>query len=194
MKKIGITGSCQSGLREMNEIFDCYGFPVFEADLAVKFLLNWREDVVRQIRIQFGTSVLDNGFVNPDKFRGTEKFDRLLDVIEIDIKLLWEEFLLKHSKSKLVFFKSYIIFERGWSSFFDKNIYVYKPLENRIHSISKNFNLSNNETRLMTSQELSDKEKINKSDYVIHNHDNLSLLTQFESIKYQILDAKTILI
>jgi dephospho-CoA kinase len=194
MKKIGITGSCQSGLGQMNEIFECYGFPVFEADLAIKFLLNWREDVLRQIRIQFGSNVLQNGFVDPNKFKNTDKFDRLLDVIEIDIKLLWEEFLLKHSKSKIVFFKSYIVFERGWHKMFDKTIYVYKPLENRIQLINRVFNLSNNDTRLMTSQELSDKEKLNKSDFVIHNHDNLSLLTQFESIKYQVLDAPTIML
>lgn len=193
MKKIGITGSYQSGLEQMNEIFECYGFPVFEADLAIKFLLNWREDVLRQVRIQFGSQVLKNGYINSSNFNTSEKFDRLLDVIEIDVKLLWEEFLIKHKKSKLVFFKSNIIFERGWSGLTDKIIYVYSPLETRIQRISKMLNISPSQARLMTSQEINHKDKLDKADFVIHNHDNLSLLTQFESIKYQLLDSKTIL-
>jgi dephospho-CoA kinase len=197
MKKIGITGSYMSGLESMDEIFACYGFPVFQADLCIKFLLNWREDILREARIQFGTDIMQHGFIQPHKFASSDKFNRLLSLIDIDLQMIWLQFLEKHKKSKLVFFKSHIIYERKWyapySSIqepfsFDKVIYVHRPVDKRVPLISRSLNISQTEARNLALQAYSERDKISKSDYIINAFDNLSLLTQFESIKYMLLE------
>lgn len=191
MKTIGITGQLCSGLETVVDICDAFNYPVFEADLAIKFLLNWREDIMSQIRIQFGYESTNKGFIDGNKFQSTEKFNRLLDLIEVDIMLMWEKFCLKHRKSDFVFFKSNILFEREWDNDLDSSIFIFMPKDNRIPMVMKYLNLSYNEAKIICDKEMTHKEKIKNSKYIINNFDKLSILSQFESIKAQILDANT---
>jgi dephospho-CoA kinase len=187
MKAIGVTGSYCSGLEHMNEVFSYHEYPVFQADLAIKFLLNWREDILSQVRIRFGYDITSSGYLQPHQFEGTEKFDRLIDIIEVDLLLMWEKFLLKHKNAPLVFFSSYIIFERDWNKRFKKTIFIYKPFKERLTDIMYSQIISGVTAEKNKNKEMSDIEKTNRANYVIHNHDNLSLLSQFEAVKDQIL-------
>ncbi len=190
MKKLGITGNYCSGLEKASEVCGIMGIPLFEADLAIKFMLNWREDILRQSRIQFGQTIMLNGTVNPNAFNSAEKFDRLLDLIEVDLMLLWESFCKKHGGQEIVAFKSHIIFERSWKSRFDFVVNVYRPQRMRAHDISKMKHITHSQAMVLSSQEMDEMEKSTGSNYVIHNYDSLSFLTQFEVMR-SIMDNKT---
>ena len=187
MKRSAITGSSCSGLHKASEVCNMIDVPVFHADLALKFLLNWREDILRQVRVQFGSNVLVDGTADPKKFNTSEKFDRLLDIAEVDLLLMWEAFCKKHAGSKVVAYNSHIVFERGLSERFDAVVNVYRPQSMRAHDLAKMRNVAFSQALVMTAQEMDEKEKTKRSDYVVHNYDNLSLLTQFEVVKSQII-------
>lgn len=188
MKKIGITGNLGCGLEKTNELLSYYDYPVFEADIAIKFMLNWREDILSQTRIQFGYDVTSCGSIDPRKFTSTVKFNRLLDIIEVDLFLLWEKFVKKHKQNnELIFFKSHILFERNWNLKLDKSIYIYKPFDKRVNELMRVLKLSWDQTNSIRDKEMSENVKTTNADYVIHNYDKLSMLTQFESIREQIL-------
>lgn len=190
MKTVGITGQLCSGLENFNDLCEAYGYPIFEADLAIKFLLNWREDIMTAVRIQFGYDSANKGFIDGTKFSTTEKFNRLLDVIDVDLMLMWEKFTLKHRRAELVFFKSNILYERKWHKDLDASIFVFMTPEHRLEKIKKLLSVSYNEAKEISEKEMPSKDKISQTDYVIHNYDNLSFLSQFESIKSQILYGK----
>lgn len=189
MKTIGITGQYCSGLESLTEICEAFDYPIFEADLAVKFLLNWREDIMSQIRIQFGYQSTNSGFIDGRKFNTTDKFNRLLDIVEVDIMLMWEKFCLKHRNAPIVYFKSNILFERSWNEELDGSIFIFMPESTRIGKIMKRLNVPYNEAKNICTNEMSYKDKMKKTTYVINNYDNLSFLSQFEFIKLQVLSS-----
>lgn len=189
MKTIGITGQYCSGLESLSEICKAFDYPIFEADLAIKFLLNWREDIMSQIRIQFGYQTTTNGFIDGSKFNTTDKFNRLLDIIDVDLMLMWEKFYLKHRSKPIVYFKSNILFERNWQEDFDGSIFIFMPESTRIGKIMKRLHISYNEAKNICANEMSYKDKMKKTTHVINNYDSLSLLSQFESINAQVLSS-----
>jgi dephospho-CoA kinase len=196
MKKIAITGNYMSGLDKASEVCQMLDIPVFQADLALKFLLNWREDILKQIRIQFGYNVFRNGSVDPEKFKGTDRFDRLVDVAEVDLLLLWESFCVKHSDKVMVAYSSHIVHERdlaqkisgsALNGYFDAVVNVYRPQSWRVADVCKSKSLTHADALTLLSQEMPEDEKSRKSDYVIHNYDSLSMLTQMEAVRTQVL-------
>lgn len=191
MKTIGITGQYCSGLESLTEICTAFDYPMFEADLAIKFLLNWREDIMSQIRVQFGYDTTNSGFIDSRKFNSTEKFNRLIDVIEVDLMLIWEKFCLKHREKPIVYFKSNILFERDWEKEMDASIFIFMPENTRIAHIMRNMNVSYTEAKNICTKEMPFKDKMKRTSYVINNYDNLSFLSQFESCKEQILGETT---
>jgi len=196
MKKIAITGNYMSGLDKAAEVCSMLDIPVFQADLALKFLLNWREDIMKQVRVQFGYNVFRNGAVDPDKFKGSERFDRLVDVAEVDLLMLWETFCVKHSDKVMVAYSSHIVHERSLSrtikrsaltEYFDAVVNVYRPQSWRVADVCKTKSLSHADALALLSQEMPEDEKTRKSDFVIHNYDSLSMLTQMEAVRSQVL-------
>jgi len=146
-------------------------------------LLNWREDIIKQCRIQFGYNIMRNGSMNPSMFNSPEKFDRLLNLIEADLLLMWESYCERHRRHDVVAFKSHILLERGWKDRFDFVVNVYRPQKKRIADISKLKGITEAEAMVLSSQEMGEVDKGDASDYVIHNYDSLSLLTQFEAMR-----------
>ena len=71
MINIGLTGNICSGYEQVAEIFKVFHAPVFDADIVLKFLLNYRQDIIRPIKIKFGSIYekgVRNGFADPCSF------------------------------------------------------------------------------------------------------------------------------
>jgi dephospho-CoA kinase len=104
MLKIGLTGNVCSGYEMVGLLFKGLNVPVFDGDIAIKFLLNYREDIIRKVKIELG-DVYEKGVINANKFTTTEKFNRLFKVIELDLLKLYESWrlhnLLVNNSNKL---------------------------------------------------------------------------------------------
>jgi dephospho-CoA kinase len=180
MINIGLTGNLCSGYESVGEIFKLYHVPVFDADIALKFLLNYREDIMRDIKIQFGTNIYNKGLIDQSKFNTTEKFDKLVDIAQPELLNLYNTWKTTQ-KSNCVVFKSGILFERGLNEKMNYNVSVFRPRDERAYKLFETG------VSLLVSYEIIDSEmdeltKNQKADWTIHNYDNLSLLTQTKVI------------
>jgi dephospho-CoA kinase len=191
MINIGLTGNACSGYDRVSEIFNkLYDVPVFDADLALKFLLNYRIDVIRDIRILFGSEVYEKGLINPLKFNTTEKFDRLVEISEKELIKLFNAWKRNKvdPKNKYVIFKCAILFERGLEKEMDSSVSVFKPKNERATLLAKETGAKLMDTYNIVSAEMDELLKNNMSQYKIHNYDDLSLLTQVENISGLIMN------
>lgn len=189
MKKIALTGNFCSGLDKAAEVCATLDIPVFNADLAIKFMLNWREDIQRQIRIQFGFTSTVDGSPIASKFDTAEKFDRLLDVVDVDLFLAWEAFCDRHCYLPIVAYSSHIVYERGIADRFDAVVNIYRPQRMRAHDIASVKAVSYPQALAIAAQEMSEEEKNRMADHVVHNYDRLSMLTQMEAVRQQLASA-----
>lgn len=182
MFKLGLTGNLMSGHVEVGKNFTLLEFPVFDADIALKFLLNYREDIRREIKIQFGNGILDKGVIESHKFNNTEKFNRLVDIAEPELLKLYSDFQFVNRNKPFTVFKYSILFERKLQNKFDYIATVFKPKDDRALDISKKCQISMTKVYDIVESEFDELSRNQKANFVIHNYDNLSLLTQTKDI------------
>ena len=189
MINIGLTGNICSGYEQVAEIFKVFHAPVFDADIVLKFLLNYRQDIIRPIKIKFG-SIYEKGVIDQNKFNTTEKFDKLIEIAEPELLNLYKIWKSKQSKSSYVIFKSSILFERSLNNKMNYMITVFRPKDDRAFQLAKTgYNLM--EAYDIIDSEMDELTKNQKSEWTIHNYDSLSLLSQTRDIHDKI-EAKSI--
>lgn len=191
MIKVGLTGNRYSGKDRIARLFSQISIPVFHADIVLKFILQYNLDIDKEIKIQLGQNIYDmSGHLDPQKFNTTEKFNRLIDIVEPELFKAYERFELKHKDSVYSIFHSSILFERDWNKKMDYVITTFSPKSDRIERSNME------EPGLLTSviyglmaKEIEDLEKNKLSTYVIHNYDDaIDTIKQVDNIDQQIID------
>jgi dephospho-CoA kinase len=177
MLKIGLTGNMCSGHDKVAKIFRNMNVPVFDADVAIKFLLNYREDMIKNIRIQFGDNIFDKGIIQPSKFNSTEKFDRLLDIIELELLKLYESWRLCHKSSSYTVFKCSILFERNLDKNMNYTISSFRPRYERAQSLVQT-GLTMIQAYDILDSELDELQKNQRSTWIINNDEDVILQTK----------------
>lgn len=190
MLKVGLTGNVGSRLDEVADLFKTFGVPVFDADICLKFIINYREDIIRLIKIQFGKDIYNVGLIDGKKFT-TPKFNNLLDIAEIELLKMYESWRLANKDSAYTIFKSSILFERNLNERMNYTISTFLPKSSRTSSLSKELNIGLLEAADLVDSEMDELIKNNKSSYIIHTYDTLSIVTQSREIHNKI-DSKSI--
>ena len=127
MLKVGLTGNYYSGQYEVGLLFEELDVPVFDANLITKFLLNYSPKHRKEINKQFGDTSFSMGVLNLSNFNSNIKFNKLLDIIELDLLKAYEKFRSLHRDADYTIFKYDFIFERMIENSFDYNISCYRP-------------------------------------------------------------------
>jgi dephospho-CoA kinase len=179
MYKVGLTGSYFSGLNEVVEEYKKINIPIFDADLIFRFLIYNNSETIEKIQKEFGKSVFDKNQVDIYLF-DSEKFRKLLDLVELDILKSYEKWRLKQ-KSDFTIFKSEILFEAGWHERMNFNINVFRPNGVKINQIQAQFKMKPTDVFKMLESEMDVFQKNRLSQYIIHNYS-----TYPENIKSQI--------
>lgn len=192
MIKVGLTGNRYSGKDRIARLFEQISIPVFHADIVLKFILQYNLDIDKQIKIELGQSVYNSlGYLDTQKFNTTEKFNRLLDIVESELFKAYEKFQDKQKdKSIYTIFHSSILFERDWNKKMDCVVTAFSPKNDRIERANKQ------EPTLLTSviyglmaNEVDDLEKNKLSTYIVHNYDDaINIIKQIDGIDQQIID------
>lgn len=175
MLKIGLTGNRYSGKKVVAKCFKSLGIHVFDADVVMKFIINYNNQVFSNIKKEFGEEVSNLGLIDTQRFNSDEKMDKLFDLVEFDMWEAYNRFLLKHSSEPYTVFKSSILFERKLKTNFDKTINVFCPAKVRADRYSKSSlaGLSMWNVLEVMKQEMDEYEKNVLSDYIIHNYDDI---------------------
>ena len=93
MIKVGLTGNRFSGKDTVCKLFEQIGVPVFNADVVLKFILNYNYEINYKIRNVFGDVFsLKGDLLDISKFSDQKKFNDLIDIIEYELLNAYDVF------------------------------------------------------------------------------------------------------
>lgn len=177
MIKIGLTGNRYSGKDTVAKLFEQIKIPVFNADVILKFILNFDINVNKDILDNYGEYIFTGpeSMIDPKKIRSKKDFDKLINFAEFELKRAFERFKLDNRQSVYVIFHSSILFERGWDKEMDFNINVFAPKDVRSLRCQKITKKSSYSVSELMKGEMDDLLKNKLSDYMIHNYASASI-------------------
>ena len=177
MVKIGLTGNRYSGKDATAKLFEQIKIPVFNADVILKFILNFDINVNKDILDNYGEYIFTgpDSMIDPKKIRSKKDFDKLVNFAEFELKRAYERFRLENRQSVYTIFHSSILFERGWDKDMDFNINVFAPKDIRSARCAKVTGQSTYAISELFKGEMDDLVKNKMSDYMIHNYPSATI-------------------
>jgi dephospho-CoA kinase len=193
MKKVGITGGIGSGKSLVCRIFFLQGIPVYNADEEAKKLMHTAE-IKNELIESFGNIYNESGeldraslagkvFNNPDEL---QKLNSIVHPKVISHYRKWEA--VQHAP--FIVRESAILFESGTDKGLDKIITVTAPVELRIRRAIMRDHRSKEQIQAIISSQITDEEKVLKSDYVIINDEKSAVLPQIWALTRILSDGK----
>ncbi len=177
MIQIALSGSPFSGLEIASSKFKEIGVSVFNADLILNFILNHKIDVMTEIERKIGyvpyTRNVDGngGSFDPFKVKNDLDFDSIIDIVELDILESYDRYVRKNIKNSLyTIFASSILHERKLNIKFDVVINCFSPTSMRSETAKSQGGLSYSDFLSRSKKEISEYEKNERSDHVIHTY------------------------
>lgn len=180
MIKVGLTGGIGAGKSMVCNIFSKLGIPVYVADTEAKLLMNTNPAIRQQLLALFGKNIyLENDVLDRKKLSEIIFNDK---IALAKVNAIVHPIVRKHfdkwadlQKSAYVIQEAAILFESGQNIHFDKIILLTAPYEVKIERVMKRDNVSREKVIERMNNQLTDEEKILKSDYIINN-DNISMV------------------
>ncbi len=186
MLKIGITGGIGSGKTYVCQLLEKLGYPVFYSDIEAKKLMTQDPILVSEIKQLLGDeSYIQNELNKPFIAHSIFHDSKLREAINLLVHpKVFQAFELWKDKqsSMIVFNESALLFETESYKRFDKNILILADNETRIKRIQLRDTLSAIEIKNRIDSQLSDIEKIKRTDFIIDNNENVLLIPQLISI------------
>ena len=196
MLKIGITGGIGSGKTYFCQLLEKLGYPVFYSDIEAKKLMTKDPILVSEIKQLLGDesyiqNELNKPFIAHSIFHNSKLREAINQLVHPKVFQAFELWKDKQS-STIVFNESALLFETESYKRFDKNILILADIETRIKRIQQRDTLSAIEIKNRIDSQLSDDEKLKRTDFIIDNNENVLLIPQLTSILENINDVKTL--
>jgi dephospho-CoA kinase len=186
-KIIGLTGGIGSGKSTVAHYIASKGIPVYIADAAAKEIME-QPDVITQIKQIFHQNVitsdgkLDRKVIGQLVFTSPELLKKLNAIVHPLVKTHFIDWLQHHKTAPFVLKEVAILFESGGNKECDKVILVTAPEAIRIQRTMLRDKISQEAILNRIQNQLSDAEKIPKSDFVISNIDVKETYSQTDEI------------
>jgi dephospho-CoA kinase len=184
MLKVGITGGIGSGKTTVCKLFELLDVPVYYADDASKKLLVSDPEIKKSILSVFGECVLDEQQSISRKkvaalvFGNEAELKKLNAILHPAVAMHFDSWLKEHTDKSYILKEAAILFESGAYRQMDKIITVVAPEELRIARVLKRDAVSKEEIQRRMHAQLSDEERIKRSDYVIVNDEEQLMIPQ----------------
>lgn len=189
MIKIGITGGIGTGKSVVCKLLQQYGIEIYDADREAKRLTNQSSEIRRELTAIFGKHLYTNNILNRKElaeiiFNNANALETVNKIIHPAVAKDFLDFS-KNQKGKYVAIESAILFESGFDKYVDSSLMIYSPLSTRIERamLRDTETKENIEKRILN--QLSEREKINRSSYIIFNDNGIALIPQIQNyLKY----------
>ncbi len=185
-KIVGLTGGIGSGKSTVLNLFRKRGVAVYVADIGAKKLMNEHSQLKKEIinllgKKSYSDGVLNRKWIARQVFNNPHKLKELNHLVHPRVR---EDFLsfVKKSTNDIVIYEAAILFESGSDTLCDFVITVTASEEERIKRVVKRDNCTEEEVRKRIKNQMSDEERIKKSDFVIYNDDIALLEERVEQI------------
>ena len=186
-KIIGLTGGIGSGKTTVANYFQSKGIPVYISDVEAKKVMAFPE-IISQIVAIFGTDILgENDTLNRDKlasivFNNPDKLKQLNSIVHPAVKKHFEQWVGNNKNFPYLVKEAAILFESGSYKDCDAIITVCAPMETRINRVLERDASSREKVLQRINNQISDDERIAKSQYVITNENFDQTKIQMDNI------------
>jgi dephospho-CoA kinase len=190
---VGLTGGIGSGKTTISKYFESLGIPVYIADAEAKGLMSRSKIIKRQLGLLFGELAYKDGELNRSFLASKIFTDKTLllkmnAIVHPKVASHFKRWLKKQD-APYVIKEAAIIFENKSENQYDYIITVIAVEDLRIQRVMKRDNASKEKIKAIIKNQLSDAEKIKKSDFVIRNNSLDSANRDVNEIHHQILET-----
>jgi dephospho-CoA kinase len=190
---VGLTGGIGSGKTTISKYFESLGIPVYIADVEAKGLMSRSKIIKRQLGLLFGELAYKDGELNRSFLASKIFTDKTLllkmnAIVHPKVASHFKRWLKKQD-APYVIKEAAIIFENKSENQYDYIITVIAVEDLRIQRVMKRDNASKEKIKAIIKNQLSDAEKIKKSDFVIRNNSLDSANRDVNEIHHQILET-----
>ena len=197
MLKIGLTGGIGTGKTAVANIFSDLGIPIYNSDLSAKKLMNSNKNLGKLIIQSFGNESFKDGHLNKNYlselvFNSKKSLDKLNSIVH---PFVAEDFnsWVEEQDAKYIIKEAAILIESGAYKQMDKIILVTCSLSIRIKRVLARDRSLKEDVLKRINNQMSDKEKIKYSDYILENDLSvLDLKNQVETLHPKLLLASKI--
>ena len=185
---MGITGGIGVGKTTVCKLFEEVGVPVYYSDAEAKRLMVEDMDLVGAIRRIFGDEAyslegeLNRAWIAGVVFKDKGKLAALNGVVHPAVGRDGLRWSALHSDAPYTLKEAALIFESGGDRYLDKIITVYSPMNVRIERLIVRDQSTLSEIEGRMKAQISEREKLKRSDFVIYNVEQGELLPQVLAI------------
>ena len=186
----GLTGGIGSGKTTVAAILREKGYTVLDADEIGREVTQKGEPLLRMLVKDFGIDIikedgsLDRKLLASKAFGDKHLLNRMNDLIQTAILCRAVEKFHKLSLSdynKVMFFDVPLLFEAGWDRYMKQIWLVTAPEDIRIQRVEIRDGLTEEEIRERIRYQMSEEEKMERADVIIHNDEGMAkLMAQVE--------------
>ena len=176
--KVAITGGIGTGKSTFTSYLESKGFPVINADNISNQLLSTDKNIKQQIIKEFGNrsysgKEVNRQFLAEQVFSDPIKLIKLNDVLH-PIVLQEIDSLLEtnYKNEKIVFIEAALIYESGIEKKFDYVVLVTADYDIRLNRSVASKNFTAEDFKRRDSNQIPDKEKEKRADFVFLNNDS----------------------
>ncbi|ANU12741.1 Dephospho-CoA kinase [Planococcus halocryophilus Or1] len=178
---IGLTGSIASGKSTVSEMLKNEGYPIIDADLVARLVVEPGSETLEQIRQAFGSEVISSdGTMNRAKvgeiiFNDPVSRKTLNDIIHPAIRqeMLKQRYELLEQGFKIIIMDIPLLFESRLQYLVDKIMVVSVTEENQFKRLVERNGFTEKEARVRINSQLPMSVKEDGADAVIYNNGSL---------------------
>lgn len=192
-KKIGVTGGIGSGKSLVCKIFSNLGIPIYDSDSRAKWLMNNDEIIREKIIERFGTesftadNELNRSFIAGKVFNNEENLGDLNKIVHPRVAVDFDQWSQENNEATFLIKEAALMFESGAHKALDMVINVSAPINIRIDRILKRDTFrSKKEVLAIVDKQMSEEERVQRSDQVIVNDDKTMVIPQVLKLYHQL--------
>ena len=184
MLKVGVTGGIGSGKTTVCNMFELLHVPVYYSDSRSKELIQSDSGLIQLIKSEFGDHLyskenkLDRAALAAIVFNDAEKLGKLNSIVHPAVAKDFLNWCEQYTAEKYIIKESAILFEAIAHIDLDFIITVYADSETRLKRIQDRDHSKASDVLARMKNQLSDTDKMSRSDYVIFNDGKHSLIKQ----------------
>ena len=185
MKKIGLTGGIGSGKSTVAKIFETLKIPVYYSDYWAKELINSNSVIIEALTQKYGNDIYLNGKINKEKFASIifsdkKELEFVNSIVHPEVKKHFDAWCNEQSQHQAGYIikEAAILFESGAYKQVDKIITVSANIPVRVSRVVQRDKIPEELVYKKIKNQMTDEEKIKRSDFVIYNNPEDLLIPQ----------------
>jgi len=187
MKILGLTGGIGSGKSTVSELLGVYGIPVYDSDSRSKLLCQTDLELVSQLKRLLGPETylpngqLNRSFMAKALFEDKARLQAANQLIHPTVARDFAAWVIRQN-TNLVVQETAILFEAGLEKRYDFILCVTAPESLRLQRTCTRSGLQQNQVLARMRNQMSEDERVRRSDFVINNDDVQPLIPQLEAL------------